>query len=517
MRRVPPLYPYLLVILPVASDYQVNIGEQYFEEFLAACLLMLLVAAVVVLLARLAVRSFRQAAVLAAIFLVGLLFYMRVFYFIEALPILGGMLGRHRYMMSLFVLMVAATAWWLRRTKRPLVNLTAVANVVAMGMVLLPLAKIGWYYGTHRVHRAHPEEALRAEPGLAGAHSVLPPRDIWYIILDRYPDRATLRQRFAFDNREFYDSLTARGFYVAQRSHSNYPATALSLASSLNFDYLDPLISDVGEDSDDWRHLYERIRRHKVGAFLRSQGYRYVHSGSWWWPTWANGDADENIIYFGAPVGVMSAFYHSILIPFTWRSPSPWLDMRVQQWYRLHYKFNRLAELPAEPGPKFVFVHLLAPHPPYALRADGSFPDAEEVESLPEEVSFRNEVSGLNRLILKLIDRIQADSAVPPVIILQADEGPYPPLPLSAVSGPQPIAVQRAFHRQKSGILNAYYLPGVPPTALYPDITPVNSFRLVFHHYFGAALPRLPDRVFALVTHDKPYRLRDVTTLVSGE
>jgi hypothetical protein len=96
MRRLPPLYPYLLVILPVASDCQVNVGEQYFEEFLVACLILLLFAAVVALVARLAVRNFRQAAVLAAAFLTGFLFYLRIFNSIEAVPVLGGMLGRHR-------------------------------------------------------------------------------------------------------------------------------------------------------------------------------------------------------------------------------------------------------------------------------------------------------------------------------------------------------------------------------------------------------------------------------------
>jgi len=42
------------------------------------------------------------------------------------------------------------------------------------------------------------------------------------------------------------------------------------------------------------------------------------------------------------------------------------------------------------------------------------------------------------------------------------------------------------------GILNAYYFPDANP-GLYPRITPVNSFRLLFQTYFGEDLNLLED------------------------
>ena len=41
-------------------------------------------------------------------------------------------------------------------------------------------------------------------------------------------------------------------------------------------------------------------------------------------------------------------------------------------------------------------------------------------------------------------------------------------------------------------ILNAYYLPG-HADALYPSISPVNSFRVALNEYFDASLPLLED------------------------
>jgi hypothetical protein len=61
------------------------------------------------------------------------------------------------------------------------------------------------------------------------------------------------------------------------------------------------------------------------------------------------------------------------------------------------------------------------------------------------------------------------------------------------------------------GILNAYYLPGVSHESLYPGISPVNSFRVVFNQYFGAGLPLLEDRSHVWRSSDDIYDFMDVT------
>ena len=65
--------------------------------------------------------------------------------------------------------------------------------------------------------------------------------------------------------------------------------------------------------------------------------------------------------------------------------------------------------------------------------------------------------------------------------------------------------------QERLGILNAYFLPGYPEDQLPSTITPVNSFRLIFAHYFGADLPLLPDRSY-YSTWSQPFNFLDVTT-----
>jgi hypothetical protein len=52
--------------------------------------------------------------------------------------------------------------------------------------------------------------------------------------------------------------------------------------------------------------------------------------------------------------------------------------------------------------------------------------------------------------------------------------------------------------RERFSILNALYLPGVPPETVPPDLTPVNTFRIVFNSYFQTALSLEENHMYAL-------------------
>jgi hypothetical protein len=95
------------------------------------------------------------------------------------------------------------------------------------------------------------------------------------------------------------------------------------------------------------------------------------------------------------------------------------------------------------------------------------------------------------------------------VIVLQADHGPGMYLDWETQAN--------TCLRERFSILNAYYLPKKysPPGKnaagmLYLGITPVNTFRVVFDGYFGADLPRLPDRSY-YSNWANPYEMNDVT------
>jgi hypothetical protein len=150
------------------------------------------------------------------------------------------------------------------------------------------------------------------------------------------------------------------------------------------------------------------------------------------------------------------------------------------------YTLNRLERLGTVPGPKFVFVHILAPHNPFVFDANGAYlqrktpftlNDDLDAFLLPDYIAGYNaQLTYLNRRVLSIVDSLISTSAQPPVIILQGDHG----VPRMGV--------------WRDTILNAYYLPGASLSPLYPTISPVNTFRVVFDRYFGGQMPILPDR-----------------------
>jgi hypothetical protein len=93
-----------------------------------------------------------------------------------------------------------------------------------------------------------------------------------------------------------------------------------------------------------------------------------------------------------------------------------------------------------------------------------------------------------NTTIMQMINTIKKSSKTQPIIIIQADEGPYP---LEA-----PAQWQNATSnilKLKMGILAAYSLPGLKPGADNQINSSVDAFRFIFNNYFGASLKYLPD------------------------
>lgn len=339
------------------------------------------------------------------------------------------------------------------------------------------------------------------------------PRDVYYLIFDRYASPRTLRDLFDYDDEPFLDGLRDRGFYVAEDSVANYPKTAHSLASSLNAELLDGLVDDVGTDSGDWDPIFGRLQDFRVARALRSVGYRYVHLGSWWSPTREDPSADANLTY-----GSMTEFSSVLLDTTAWPELADVLGItdaasfERTQYDRANFQFRSLARVAEDPRPTFAFAHFTLPHPPYVFAVDGSYRSPEEV-ARAQGRPYLDQLTYTNRRIEQLVATLLAGpDQTDPIIVIQSDEGPHPDRLNADEDRFDWTRATDAELSEKLRILNAYYLPGEDgsPTP-YPTISPVNTFRLIFDRYFGAALPLLPDRTWVFQDNGHPYRLTEVT------
>jgi hypothetical protein len=147
-----------------------------------------------------------------------------------------------------------------------------------------------------------------------------------------------------------------------------------------------------------------------------------------------------------------------------------------------NYILDHITDIPAIAGPKFAYVHLFIPHAPFVYGPDG------EIETDPGYYSgdragatteayqlkgYVNQVQYIDKRIVPILQTVISKSKNPPIIILMGDHG------------------LENLNRRTD--LLAYYLPKNGNAKLYPNISPVNSFRLIFDEYFGANYPLLPD------------------------
>ncbi len=324
--------------------------------------------------------------------------------------------------------------------------------------------------------------------------------DIYVIVLDGYARQDVLKNIYKLDNSGFIEELEKRGFYVAKNSHSNYVQTPYTMASFWNLDYL-----KTWDDPEQYnQYLYEPIQNNRVFQTLNAIGYRTVSF---------RGEAQfaevKNSDVYLSNFLPLNDFESLLMVDTPMELLSDTVDLKIPiQTYKAHrqrtlYQLDTLKEIPATiPGSKIVYAHIMVPHPPFVFDRNGDaheqprpFTMSEGSESqggIREYWSgYREQVKFVNGEILQVVDAILRKSASPPVILLMGDHGP------ASMFKFNPGTPGCLWERTSN--LYAMFLPGHErENALYPSISPVNTFRVIFNTYFGTDLPLLEDRSYLM-------------------
>ena len=341
--------------------------------------------------------------------------------------------------------------------------------------------------------------------------------DIYYIILDSYPREDVLKEIHGFDNSEFINHLKSNGFFIAKHSAANYTQTSLSLASSLNMGYLQDILNvNKLDEETNQSILKDLIRDNKAIFVTKSLGYRFGFLSSQWGLTTSNQNADIKLSAEDKAGGIISGILTAPLLSndfVYYLSRTMIIRHGIDRVFNLVAadlfltKLEILNNIPNIKYPKFIFVHFIPPHPPYIFDRDGNVSESGFfTRSYTDKQAYLEQLMWVNKSIETTVDNLLSKSRVPPVIILQGDHGTEF-TDVNNVMGwggvPEDVLV-----REKTGILNAYYLPDMcDKSNLYDSITPVNSFRMVLDSCFGTDFGLLEDQLF-WSTYDKPYKFR---------
>lgn len=481
MKKILPcLHPFLFAIYPIVELRNFNIAYVDSAALVRPILVSLVSTALVWAVLRSLTKEWQKSGIVTTLIVIVFFSYGHVFLQIQST---FGEMIRHRYLLLIFGVLFLLAVWfvfWRMKKAETLVNfLTAAGAFLAVFSAARSVQHDLAVYQSAREIRAA-MESYREE---AGSSTVGERPDIYVILLDAHTSAYALDKYFGYDNSAFTNRLEELGFYVAECAQSNYPATKLSVTSTFYANYhqeptLYPLYSSL------------------VVETLRSQGYRVVTFENRSQGHFAFGEdlrLSRNQLLAGRVdlTGGLSEFEFKLLetslarLAFDIPTLIPGFDLAQQKEteYYEHYQqtffiLDELKRLPAMDGPKLVFAHFLVPHPPFIFTPEGEFLwNDNEVEGYLSNVEF------IDSQIADAAEAIIAQSGAPPVILIMGDHGPSG---VPSLDNPE----------LRMSILNAYYVNDAAKAELYPGITPVNSFRVVFNNYFGTNYPLLEDTAY---------------------
>ncbi len=501
LRRL-PLSPLLLSGYPVLALLAANVDEMNTPDAIRALVISVFGGAVVLLLFRLVLGNWPRAALAASTLVLLFFLYGHVYGYLKQFNIQSAVIGRHRYFLPFCIAVAGLAIYGFGYRLKDPVPYAAFLNMFATIAILFPIYQIGSFL--LRLESA----ASKSQVSAANQCALRPPQDkplpdIYFLVMDGYGRQDDLAQYYQYDNAGFIAYLEEQGFYVAEGSQSNYVFTLVSLASTLNLDYLHNLDERIYTGAPwDATILFPMVGQSLVRQELECLGYQTIAFETGWHVTgWIDADfylsAHDSQLDALEATGGINAF-ESLLIQtsagiiFTDAATvlPDYLQFETDYPFQAHrerqlFIFESMENVvPPMEGPKFVFAHILATHRPFVFGPNGepvqsqgafSFGDLDGAGAeAPKMQRYRDSITYTNSRLEKIIESILQQSETPPIILIQSDHG-------------FSLEKLRSFR-----ILNAYYLPERQPS-LYQTISPVNSFRLIFNEYFGGQYPLLED------------------------
>ena len=439
MRWLNPIHPFLLSVFPWIYTFSRHLKDFSYDVLLIPLSAVIGITIGLVFLFKVLFKNKSKAFVLVSIGAIGLLYYGFFYDFLFGFKISGVLIGRHRYLYPFWGILFSCLGIFLLFTKRDLYKLTKILKFTALGLIIIPLVNTAVYEfknigngsiktevssGQKEAENMNKSDEIKKTPSISEVSNF---PDIYYILPDQYARLDVLKEYFNYDSREFVDFLDKKGFVIVEKSRSNYAITIFSLAATLNMDYVDDLIALPDENSTDFDPLIEKIKNNEVKKFVESKGYRYIYLSSDALVVGTK-DTGDDIIESNLDTYMRQGLKTTVLRPFAGRYS--FREKNINKWARnsVLNTLDQLSKIPTSNlrGPKFVFVHIMAPHGPYVFGRNGEETKLSLIRSMTYQedmAAFLDQSIFISKKIAETVDQIISKSEPPPIIIIQSDHG----------------------------------------------------------------------------------------------
>jgi hypothetical protein len=307
------------------------------------------------------------------------------------------------------------------------------------------------------------------------------PPDIVLLVLDSHTSIQALEKYWGHRHDSWVREMESKGFQVLTNARGNFAFTPYCMLALLNMDYPPEEIDVSGRQ---WNQtVHESLNNAQVIRLMEKWGYEFHN-----WSPFNVAERDRMFPtpwFRGFPQPGFSSLMGRTIVGFI---RTPWnqsrSDTRLEAvWAHSQAILQRLRDFASEPPsakPQFVYAHALLPHYPYLTQRDGS--RREKDPGQHDSGAYLEQLLWLDEQVLEIVTALKVRASGPPIIVVQGDHGfRYLPGP----DGPEEAVC----------LLNALYIPEGAADALYPTITPVNTFRVILNRCFNGRLPLREDRV----------------------
>ena len=480
-----PFYAILFFLYPPLALLAHNIGEITLSVAYRSIFISIILAGILLLVLAILLKDLDKAGLIVLLISITFFYYGHIYNLLKKIELGGFSLGRHRFLLTFWIAIFFIALWLTLRSAHISPSLTSGLNLITLALIIFPAYQIGSFF----YFQWQTNEKIQTQSVMPTGYIPEKRPDVYFIILDMYGRSDILLNTFDYDNSLFLEKLEHLGFFVDKCSRSNYPSTYLSLAATLNMNYL-PALNDQFSSGKITNNIVHKLLKNSiVASTFKDLGYQTIAFAT----GYEQADLDDSDIFYTFQSRKINNFeglllrnsFILVLDDFGFLDFIQLTDDELKRDSIL-FTFEKLKTLPEITVPKFVVAHIMVPHPLFVFGPNGELsvvaPHYKEGEDYYLEEDFtlgvQNQVAFINNTLPDILDEIIESSDEPPIIIIQGDHG-----------------FKFVAYEEQLKNLSAYYFPE-PEPELHHYLTPVNNFRMIFRSYFGFDLPDIPNKSY---------------------
>ena len=506
-----PIHPFLFVLFLILSVFITNIQILYVTAPITPIMTFFSLIFIILIFSFLIKKNYRKTGLFLTIFLFLNYCYYPLCELISSFFPISVVFQIYGIIFLIFIALLISSFWFLFKADNSfIVSLTHKFNIISIFLLIIFIAtNFHAFFSINNMDNSSSNFIDYDNIIQNISLSSIGERDYYFIILDRYPGSETLQEFYGFDNHQFIEELSDRGFLVIQNSRSNYGETGLSLPSMLNMDYL---LSSTSSE--------KIIEDNLILRYFNALNFTTVHVSSNWITTQNNSYADIIVNQYGIDLKELKS---EMLADSLWKITLIDRTLSYQMYYVIRVYLLGLSR-PSSGIKEINKIVQSAGIDDMQEYINGTFTNVTSVSKNTDKTytfahingwegfckdncTYVETVQSINNIVIKTIDEIQSNSASDPVIVIISDHGIKPDL--SQIEKHKKFinnwtcipnyTINEGYLSNMNYLTNNFQslcLPDGGNEYIHQNITPVNIFRIIFNYYFNTSFEILEDKSF---------------------